>query len=174
MGYNSVTEEQQKKFAELWCLYEAKIRNYCFSKLCGSCIDVDDTVGDVFLALCDQVVKGSFPYDPEKWLYKTAKNIVCEKFRKKYKHDKYVVDIEIDLIELSNQDDFVDTIEKNEQIQKIEKMIPTLNKSSQKVLYGSYFDKRPMKQIAEETGSTVPAVKQKRYYVCRKFEKELE
>ncbi|MDE5604506.1 MAG: sigma-70 family RNA polymerase sigma factor [Eubacterium sp.] len=169
-----MTEEQQNKCAELWCLYHDKIRNYCFSRLCGSGIDVDDTVGDVYLALCDQVVKGSFPYDPEKWLYKTAKNIVCEKFRKKYKHDKYVVDIEIDLVDLQSQDDFVDTIEKNEQIQKIAKIIPTMKKNSQEILYRSYFHKTSMKKIAKKIDSTETAVKQKRYYDCRKLEKELK
>ena len=174
MGYNSVTEEQKRICAELWNEYSQHIRNYCRSKLQGSNIDLDDTVGDIILALCNQIVKGGVPYEPKKWLYKTAKNIVNERFRRKYTRDKHIVDIDTDSIEISCQQKFEETVEINEQIQKIEKSIPKLKKDSQEILYGYYFNRRPLKEIAQDIGSTETAVKQKRYYICRKLEKKLK
>ncbi len=174
MGYNSVTEEQQNKCAELWTEYEPYMRNYCRIKLQGSNIDLDDTLCEISLALCNQIVNDDIPYEPKKWLYKTAKNIINARYKRKYKQDKYMADINTDSIKLLFQQNFVETVEANEQIQKIGELIPTLKKDSQKVLYGSYFNKRPMKEIAKDIGSTETAVKQKRYNICRKFEKELK
>ena len=174
MGYNSVTEEEKRICAELWCEHESFMRNYCRAKLRGSNIEIDDTVGDLYLALCNQIDKNGFPKDTKAWLYKTAKNIINEKYRKKYKRDKHIVDIDAEVIKLQYAHNFVETIEVNEQIEKVGNLIANMNGDNQTILHKTYFDKRPMKEIAEKLGSTESAVKQKRYRICRQLEKNIK
>ncbi|MDE5996560.1 MAG: sigma-70 family RNA polymerase sigma factor, partial [Eubacterium sp.] len=169
-----VTEEEKKICTELWIEYASEMQKTCEIKLRGYESEVDDTIGDLYLALCSQIVRKGVPDNPKAWLYETLYHIINDKFRKKYKREKYIVDVDANTIALPCQHNFVEDIEKNEQLKKIEKIIPTYNKSEQTVMYNTYFDKHSMKDIAEKLCSTETAVKQKRYRLCRDLQKKLE
>ena len=174
MGYNSVTEEQQNKCAELWSEYESDMRKTCRAKLRGLESEMEEAIGDLSFAFCNQIKRNGFPDNTKAWLYGTLYNIINEKLRDKYKREKYLTDIDAELIELPCQTDFVDIVESNERLEQVEKVIPTLKKEDQIVLHEVYFNNKSMRNIAEEMGSTETAVKQRRYRACYKVREEIE
>ena len=175
MRYNSVTEEQKNKCAELWLEFEPGLQKYCKAKLRGCEPEIEEALADLKLALCIQIDKRDFPKETKAWLYKTLKNIINQKFRQKYKREENIIDIDTTLIELPCQEDFVKTIESNERLEAIKEIIPTLKADEQKIMHNTYFSahKIKMKEIAEELGISEAAAKQKRYRLCRNIEKKL-
>ncbi len=171
---NSVTEAENKICAELWAEYESKLRNICKAKMHGCETDVDDIIGDVYLALCNQVAKEGLPTYQQSWLYATLKNLINVKFREKYRDESHMANFSIDEIELPYKHDFVSDVEDNHSINELNKIISTLNKEEQVIIHSVYFNKKKMKEIAKELGSTESAVKQKRYRLCSKLRTLLE
>ncbi|MDE6111197.1 MAG: sigma-70 family RNA polymerase sigma factor [Eubacterium sp.] len=169
-----MTEEEKKKCTELWVEYEAEMQRACRAKLHGCESEIEDSIGDLYLAFCSQIVKKGFPRNTKAWLYATLFHIINDKFRSKYKREKYIVDVDANMIELPYQHNFVEDIENNERLQQINRIIPTLNKSEQTIIHDTYFDKHSMKEIAEKLCSTETAVKQKRYRLCNDIRKKLE
>lgn len=171
---NSVTEAENKICAELWAEYEPSLRNVCKAKMHGCENDVDDIIGDVYLALCNHVAKEGLPTYQKSWLYGTLKNLINVKFREKYRDERHMANFSIDEIELPYKHDFVSDVEDNNSINELNSIIGTLNKDEQVLIYSTYFDKKKMKEIAKELGSTESAVKQRRYRLCNKLRKLLE
>ena len=169
-----MTEEEKKKCTELWIEHKSEMQKTCSVKLQGYDVEIDDTIGDLYLAFCNRIVKKGFPSNTKAWLYATLFNIINDKFRNKYKREKYIVDVDANIIELPYQHNFVEDIENNERLEQIQNIIQTLNKSEQTIIHDTYFDKHSMKEIAEKLCSTETAVKQKRYRLCRDIQKKLE
>lgn len=161
--FNSVTEADNNKCAELWDKLAPEMRQVCIAKMKGYTNDVDDLVSDAFVALCKRVTNKGFPDNPKAWLYATLSNKINQCFKQKYNDEKHLYFPNTEQIELPYTHDFVDDIVNNDTLSRANKLIDALDRKDQIIIDSFYFKNKSMKEIAEILNSTVTAVKQKRY-----------
>lgn len=172
--FNSVTDEERNKCAELWTECTPQLRKLCYSKMKGYTNDVEDLIADAYVALCNYVNENGFPDNTVGWIYGTVFNMINSRFRGKYKDEKHLFISDTELIELPYKHDFVDDVINNDVINSLNELIPTLDGKEQEIVHSYYFDGRSMKDIAELLDSTIGAVKQKRYRIVNKLRDELK
>lgn len=154
----------------LWNEYEPCLRRICNYKLSGYPSEIDDVIGDVYLALCD-TINGSIGIDnPKAWLYGTLNNTIKLKYAEIDRKKKKYVRLEsverelfysIDFDEVEISDDLLNEI--------IDEIYQELLGSEKTLLILIYTKKLKFKQIAEILNTTEGAIKQKHYRLKRKI-----
>lgn len=154
----------------LWNEYEPCLRRICNYKLSGYPSEIDDVIGDVYLALCDKI-NGSIGIDnPKAWLYGTLNNTIKLKYAEIDRKKKKYVRLEsverelfysIDFDEVEISDDLLNEI--------IDEIYQELLGSEKTLLILIYTKKLKFKQIAEILNTTEGAIKQKHYRLKRKI-----
>lgn len=154
----------------LWNEYEPCLRRICNYKLSSYPSEIDDVIGDVYLALCDTINSGIGIDNPKAWLYGTLNNTIKLKYAEIDRMKKKLVrfesverelfyDIDFDEVEIS--DDLLNKI--------IEEIYQELLGSEKTLLILIYTKKLKFKQIAKILNTTEGAVKQKHYRLKRKI-----
>ena len=156
----------------LWREYEPQIRKICRVKLYKYQNEVDDTVSDVFLALCKKIEKSGVPENPKPWLYAVLNNIINQRLRDIYRQSECETEFDFENVCLPFEKcEIEEKIESvyNEEIQG--KLKTILSEDEYQIIKYIYFNRLKLKEIAVLTGSTESAVKQKHYRMCNKLRK---
>lgn len=165
------TEEQNMGLSEtLWKEYEINLRKICNYKLSGYPTEIDDVIGETYLALCNAIDKGTEIRNPKAWLYGTLNNRIKLKLtdiNRKKKTNISFYRVENKLFYNINFD------EKNLSEEIIEKLKDDVFDElfdSEKTLLVLIYDKKiKFKKIAEILNTTESAVKQRHYRLKRKI-----
>ncbi len=171
-------EEKDKVYCEkLWREYEEDVRKLCKSRMKGLHSMVDDIVSSVFFALCQEVGKGTVIEKPKNWLYFVANNKMNDYFRE-LKTTRDNTDSDIEMEEIEETLPFVYSVSEDvlkkldyENLRKIIEEI--LSPGEMELVNLIYYRELKMREVAELTGMTVSAVKQKNYRICHKLRKYL-
>lgn len=154
---------------KLWNECEPTIRKLCNYKLSSYQSEVDDVVGEVYLALCDAVKNGCEIKNPKAWLFSTASNCIKIKYTelnsRKKKH------IQLDSVEhqLFYDIDFENLIINDDVLELVKESIYNeLLPSEKTLLILIYTKKLKLKEIANILNTTEPAIKQSHYRLKRK------
>lgn len=155
---------------EIWDKYKSQLQNLCMVKLNNYPDEVDDVISEVFLALCEQIVKRGVPEKPKAWLYGTFNNILNSKYREIYKaREKHIslLDQEYKLPCVWNaNNNIINRIYEDELQQFLE---DELNENEYRLVQYIYYDKLKMSEIAVLENSTEAAIKQRHYRLCNKL-----
>lgn len=169
MGTNT---EDMALCEALWNEYEPSLRNICNYKLSGYPSEIDDVIGDTFLALCDAVNNGIEIKNPKAWLYGTLNNLIKLKYTEMDKRKKKIIRLESVEHKLFYNIDFDETKLSDEALEQIKDSIfDELLGSEKTLLILIYTKKLKFKEIAKILNSTESAVKQKHYRLKRKIMK---
>lgn len=162
----------QKLCAELWQTYESQLHRLCRYQMKKYPDDADDVVSEVYLALCKKVADSGPPEHPKAWLYGTLNNLMAAKFKQIYKAAERQVSMEDMEQELPFDDDFEEIVHDRVVLSNLKKRLEQeLNDSEKQLLEYIYTKEKSLREIAELTGSTTAAVKQKHYRLVKKIKK---
>lgn len=155
---------------EIWDQYKSQLQRLCMIKLNSYPDEVDDVISEVFLALCEQIVKRGVPEKPKAWLYGTFNNILNSKYREIYKvREKHIslLDQEYKLpYAWDANNNIFNRIYEDELQQFLE---AELNENEYRLVQYIYYDKLKMSEIAVLENSTEAAIKQRHYRLCNKL-----
>ena len=169
MSSNNNSNELCEK---LWNEYEPSLRKICNYKLSSYPSEIDDVIGDTYLALCKALDNGVEINKPKAWLYGTLNNLIKLKYAEINKRKKYLVDFESVEYDLSYDIDFDDEKVSEEMLQKLkEEILEELTESENTLLVLIYDRKLKLKEVARIIDTTESAVKQKHYRLKRKIKK---
>lgn len=157
-------------FEALWEECEPNLRGICNYKLSSYPSEIDDVIGDTYLALCNAVSKGIEINNPKAWLYGTLNNTIKLKYAELNRKKKTLIrlervehelfyDVDFDRRELS--DEILDNIK--------DEIVEDLLESERTLLILVYEKKLKCKEIAEILDTTEAAIKQKHYRLKRKI-----
>ncbi len=156
----------------LWKEYEPKLRGICDYKLSGYPSEIDDVIGETYLALCNAIAKGIIIDNPKAWLYGTLNNIIKLKYTEMDRRKRTYIrlesvehelfyDIDFDEVELS--DEIIDVIKDD--------IFDELLDSEKTLLIFIYEKKLKVKEISRILNISEAAIKQKHYRLKRKIKK---
>lgn len=164
------TRLDMKMCEQLWNECEPALRKACAYKLSNHPQEIDDVIGDTFLALCNAISNEVEIYNPRAWLQGTLNNVINNKYREiNFKQKKHT---SIDCIEqgLFYVIDFDNLMISEKQILEIKSEICNQLLASEKMLLILIYTKKlKMAEIAVLLGSTESAVKQRHYRLKRKI-----
>lgn len=154
---------------KMWKEYEPKLRIFCRAKLVNYQEDADDILSKTFQLFWAELLSKGVPPYPEKWLYKTANNLIKAEYRRQNKIKGKVVslaDNEAVLYIIEDIDDkMVDDqlyselmAELNEKLSEDEKLI---------IKY-AIVEEKSYAEIADILEISELAVKQRKYRVIKK------
>lgn len=154
---------------KMWKEYEPKLRIFCRAKLVNYQEDADDILSKTFQLFWAEILSKGVPPYPEKWLYKTANNLIKAEYRRQNKIKGKVVslaDNEAVLYIIEDIDDkMVDDqlyselmAELNEKLSEDEKLI---------IKY-AIVEEKSYAEIADILEISELAVKQRKYRVIKK------
>ncbi len=167
------TDTKDMELAEtLWKEYEPNLRKICSYKLSGYPSEIDDVIGDTYLALCNAVDKGVEIENPKAWLYGILNNMIKMKYTEINRKKKYCIrlenvenslfyDIDFDAYELS--DEILEDVKDN--------IFDELLESDKTLLTLIYDKKLKFKEISKILDISEVAVKQRHYRLKRKIKK---
>ncbi|MGN1420985.1 MAG: RNA polymerase sigma factor [Eubacterium sp.] len=166
----STNTEGMELCEALWNEYEPKLRRICNYKLSAYPSEIDDVIGDTYLALCNIINSGITLKNPRAWLYGTLNNIIKLKYTELDKRKKKYVHLEKVEHELFYDVNFDDIEISDEVLDKIKDDIyDELLGSEKTLLILIYTKKLKFKEIAKILNSTEAAVKQRHYRLKRKI-----
>lgn len=164
--------QQQQICTELWYKHEPQLRKACSYKLKKYPCDVDDVISEVFLALCQKILKDGEPNNPESWLYATMNNLAAIKFKQIYKEREKEISIHDNDVDLPYDSNFENTVHDNILIGDFFKSFQMkLNEQENRLIQYIYSDELSMKEIAEIKQSTANAIKQQHYRLMKKIKR---
>lgn len=172
MIYMNKDTSEMELCEKLWNECEPSIRKLCNYKLSAYPSEVDDVVGDIYLALCDAVRKGHKIDNPKAWLFSTANNCIRIKYSeinhrlKKFSHwdsneQRLFYDVDFENVVVSD-----DTLEEIKD--SIIDELPTPEKT---LFILIYVKKLKLKEIAKIMNTTESAVKQRKYRLKLKIKR---
>ncbi|MGN1122894.1 MAG: RNA polymerase sigma factor [Eubacterium sp.] len=153
----------------LWNECEPSLRKICNYKLSGYPSEIDDVIGDAYLALCDIINSDIELKNPKAWLYGTLNNLIKLKYTELDSKKKKYIRLESVEHELFYDIDFDETKISDELLDEIKDSIyDELLGSEKTLLILIYTKKLKFKEIAKILNTTEAAVKQKHYRLKRK------
>lgn len=154
----------------LWNEYEPYLRKICEYKLLSHPSEIDDVIGETYLALCDAIDKGVKLENPKAWLYATLNNRIKLKYAELDKRRKSLIQLESVSHKLFYNINFDDLNLSDDTIEAIKDEIFNELLESERTLLILVFSKElRFKDIAQILDTTEPAVKQKYYRLKRKI-----
>ncbi len=131
--------------------------------------EIDDVIGETYLALCEHTEKNGLPNNPTAWLYSVLNRRINEKFRKLYKEKNNRIHID-DIYELPFEIDFDEEMLKKIPIDKLKKtLFSELSEQDLELYEYIYIKNLKYKQIAKKENISESAVKQRHYRLCNKI-----
>lgn len=133
----------------------------------------EEILDEVYTEFSNAVKSGRLITYPEAWIYKTANNIISQKFRNLVKENKKHISYDANesiLNEIAVNIDFDDVIVSDEKIEVLaDEITEMLSEDEKRILELYYEDKLSMRQIAAELNKSESAVKQKHFRLVRKI-----
>lgn len=157
-------------YEALWKECEPNLRGICNRKLSSYPSEIDDVIGDTYLALCNAVSKGTELDNPKAWLYGTLNNIIKLKYAELDRKKKTYIRLERVENELFYDVDF-DSRELSDEILNgiKDEIVDELLDSERTLLILIYEKKLKIKEISVILNTTEAAIKQKHYRLKRKI-----
>lgn len=168
-----LTENNDMELSKvLWEEYEPNLRRICTYKLSSYPDEVDDVIGETYLALCNAIDKGIEIQNPKAWLYGTLNNQIKLKYSEIDRKKKIYIRLESVEHELFYNVDF----EKDELSEEIietlkDDIFDELIEAERTLLVLIYKKKIKLKDVAKILNTSEAAVKQKHYRLKRKIKK---
>lgn len=156
----------------LWEEYESSLRKICDYKLSNYPDEVDDVIGETYLALCNAIDKDMEIQNPKAWLYGTLNNQIKLKYTAINKKKRTQIQLDSVEQELFYDIDFDETELNENTIEQIkDNVFDELIDSEKTLLVLIYEKKLKLKEIAKILNTTEAAVKQKHYRLKLKIKK---
>lgn len=168
-----LTENKNMELSKvLWEEYEPNLRRICNYKLSSYPDEVDDVIGETYLALCNAIDKNVEIKNPKAWLYGTLNNLIKSKYTELDKKKKTYIRLESVEHELFYNVDF-DAKELSDDVINIikDEIIDELSESEKSLLYLIYENKLKIKEISKILCTTESAIKQKHYRIKLKIKR---
>jgi RNA polymerase sigma factor (sigma-70 family) len=167
------TETKDMELSEsLWREYEPSLRRICDSKLSSYPSEIDDVIGDTYLALCNTISKGVKINNPKAWLYGTLNNTIKLKYAELDRKKKRYIRLESVEHELFYDVEFCKQELSDEILNHIkDEIFDELLDSEKTLLVLIYEKKLTLKEISKILSTTETAIKQKHYRLKRKIKK---
>lgn len=154
----------------LWEEYEPNLRRICNYKLSAYPNEIDDVIGETYLALCNTIDKGIEIQNPKAWLYGTLNNQIKLKYSEMDKKKKIYIRLENVEHELFYNLDFDEKELSQETIEKIKDDVFDELTDAEKTLLILIYDKKiKLKEVAKILNTTEFAIKQKHYRLKHKI-----
>lgn len=156
------------------CFREMKpmLERICRAKMLTGKEDIEDIISNVFCEICSYCEKYEMPENPRGWIYKVLSNMIASKFREIYRQRKNIaqyIDEAVPATE-SAESEAVTKIQTEYIIREIRQRIS----GEDMELYWMLTKREAtVYETAVHTGSTINAVKQKKYRISRKIKKIL-
>lgn len=168
-----VTNNNDMKLSKiLWEEYEPNLRRICNYKLSNYPDEIDDVIGETYLALCNAINKGLEIQNPKAWLYGTLNNQIKLKYSEIDKKKKIYIRLERVEHELFYNIDFEKDELIEETIEVLEDVIFDELIDAERTLLVLIYEKNiKLKEVAKILNTTEAAVKQKHYRLKRKIKK---
>lgn len=164
-------KEQNNELSEfLWKEYEVSLRKICNYKLSEYPGEVDDVIGETYLALCSAIADGADMQNPKAWLYGTLNNQIKLKLSEISRNRRANISIYRVERRLLYSINFDEKILSEEVIKKLKDDVFDGLSDAEKTLLLMKYDKNlTFREIAKITNSTTSAVKQKHYRIKLKI-----
>lgn len=157
---------------KIWNECEPVLRRICNFKLSSYPSEIDDVIGDTYLALCNAINNGTIIRDYKAWLFGTVNNLIKMKYTEMNTIKKTLINIDTVEQELLYDISF-DNVSLNDEIIEIVKqeIINELPGSERTLLILIYTKRLKFKEIALILNTTENAVKQRHYRLKLKIKK---
>ena len=154
---------------KMWKEYEPKLRIFCRAKLVDYQEDADDILSKTFQLFWAKLLSDGVPPYPEKWLYKTAYNLIKAEYRKQSRDKVKAFDIADDEAVLNVIENLDDKIA-DEQLysELIVELNEKLSEEEKLIMKYSIVEEKSYAEIADILGISELAVKQLKYRVIKK------
>lgn len=157
---------------KIWNECEPLLRRICNIKLSSHPSEIDDVIGDTYLALCNALNSGASIRDYKAWLFGTVNNLIKMKYTELNKIKKTLINIDNVEHELLYSINFSDVTLNDEIIEMIkQEIIDELSGSERTLLILIYTKRLKFKEIALILNTSENAVKQKHYRLKLKIKK---
>ena len=143
-----------KYYGQIFNRYSHLVFGVCLKYLKNK-EEAEDATMQIFEKAMKDMINNEISY-PKSWLYSCTKNFCLMKLRKKKVNELDIVVVE-NLQE--NEDEIQEKLNKEIQLDKIQKGLDKLKPDQQKALKLFYLNERSYVQIAEETGWDIKKVK---------------
>lgn len=154
----------------LWNEYEPVLRKICQKKLSGHPSEIDDVIGDTFLALCNTINKGMDIENYEAWLKGTLNNRIRKKYTELDRKKRRFIHIDSIEQELYYIVDYDEIELSDSEIEELKNEIYTQLESNEKALLILMYTKRlKQAEIAEKMNISQAAVRQRLYRLKNKI-----
>jgi RNA polymerase sigma factor (sigma-70 family) len=154
--------KEKQAFRQLY-RYFPKIRKLILSKG-GSTMDAEDVFQEALLILHRKWTEGKleFTSNPETYLFSVCRFLWKDEFKKR----KHLPDEELDEELTSDDSDLADLHQKEKQIGLIEQALLNIGEKCLHLLRGFYFEKKSMKELAEQLDLRNEILARKQKYKC--------
>lgn len=154
---------------KMWKEYEPKLRVFCRAKLVNYQEDADDILSRTFQLFWAKLLSDGVPPYPERWLYKTAHNLIKTEYRKQNRNKEKVFHSANNEVTLYIIDDLDDKIA-DEQLysELIVELNEKLSEEEKLIMKYSIVEEKSYAEIAGVLGISELAVKQRKYRLVKK------
>ncbi len=147
--------------ADLWEAYNMELTTFCKAKMQCCPHEIEDIVSETFLALCKKADENGLPDNPRAWIYRTAKNLIFQRYRRNnIKKDDFIIHEHQHI----NMPDPIESIDDSDYIEKIKNiLIRELPDHDVNLFMCIYHENLSAYDIAVKLNKSENAVKQKHY-----------
>ncbi len=152
--------QHDRAFDALFTRYSSKLNAFCIFKS-DSKADAEEIFEDTWLNFLDRIKKGFIPINILPYLYKTARNLIIDKYRQKNSGKTIGIDY-TDMTELENYVnpfDFQTQYENEELISLVKVAVSNLDDIYKETFVMQWFGGLSQKEIADVLGISVSSVK---------------
>ncbi len=147
-------KQDQALVSELFCRYHYVIKTVCWKYLQNE--DCKDIASIVFQKFLKQIEK-EIPKNLSAWIYTVSKNDCLQRIRRTNKQAEVNI-LDYQSIEFS-KNDLQDKIEKEALLIYLDQALTQLKENQKQCVQLFYLEEKTYKEIAEETGQNIKAVK---------------
>jgi RNA polymerase sigma-70 factor (ECF subfamily) len=167
-----IENEDMELSKVLWEKYEPSLRRLCNYKLSSYPDEIDDVIGETYLALCNSINKGTEIQNPKAWLYGILNNQIKLKYSEIDRKKKTYIRLESVEHELFYNVSFDEETLSEDIIENLKDDIFDELIDAERTLLILIYDKKiKLKDVARILNTTEAAVKQKHYRLKRKIKK---
>jgi len=155
-GKSSSIEHKEARLASLYEEYYGKIANYAYAKI-GNRLEAQDIAGEVFLrALRSLESYKEHGIPMQIWLFKIAHNLIVDYYRKAARGRT----VPIDNIELADNSNPADEIEKRDDFARVSRVMEQLTDGQKEVLELRFLSELTSKEVGIIMGKSDGAVRE--------------
>ena len=155
-GKSSSIEHKEARLASLYEEYYGKIANYAYAKI-GDRLEAQDIAGEVFLrALRSLESYKEHGIPMQVWLFKIAHNLIVDYYRKTARGRT----VPIDNIELADNSNPADEIEKRDEFARVSRVMEQLTDGQREVLELRFLSELTSKEVSIVMGKSDGAVRE--------------